>query len=127
MVHTDIYASQLLGRTLSLPPIHRNLLAIGGLVHLSAMENQVYSPKPMSKLSSQVCPISSTSWSVLLRGFVVKAKALYSYVAGGSDELPFAEGDELTIIDTSEEEWWKTEQGGVVFIVPAAYLEAVEG
>lgn len=57
----------------------------------------------------------------------IKAKALYSYAAGGSDEVPFTEGDELTIIDTSEEEWWKTEQGGMVFIVPAAYLETVEG
>jgi actin cytoskeleton-regulatory complex protein PAN1 len=59
--------------------------------------------------------------------FIVKVKALYSYTAGGSDELPFAEGDELIIIDTSEEEWWKTEQGGLVFIVPAAYLKTVEG
>jgi hypothetical protein len=56
-----------------------------------------------------------------------KAKAVYTYTAGNGDELPFTEGDTLTIIDTSEEEWWKAEQGGVVFIVPAAYLELVEG
>ncbi|KAF8172098.1 hypothetical protein BJ912DRAFT_994425 [Pholiota molesta] len=55
-----------------------------------------------------------------------KAKAVYTYTAGNGDELPFTEGDTLTIIDTSEEEWWKAEQGGVVFIVPAAYLELVE-
>ncbi|KAG5637919.1 hypothetical protein H0H81_002680 [Sphagnurus paluster] len=55
-----------------------------------------------------------------------KAKALYSYTGNNPDELPFTEGDVLTIIDTSEQEWWKTEQGGVVFIVPAAYLEVVE-
>jgi hypothetical protein len=59
--------------------------------------------------------------------FIVKAKAIYSYAAGSPDEQSFTEGDELTIIDKSEEEWWKTEQGGVVFIVPAAYLEIVEG
>jgi hypothetical protein len=68
-----------------------------------------------------------TPWFVFSYFFTVKAKALYSYAAGGSDELPFTEGDELTVIDMNEEEWWKTEQGGVVFIVPAAYLETVEG
>ncbi|KAL5528859.1 hypothetical protein ACEPAG_4833 [Sanghuangporus baumii] len=57
----------------------------------------------------------------------VKAKALYSYSGGNSDELPFVEGDILTIVDRSEADWWKTEQGGVIFIVPASYLEVIEG
>lgn len=52
-----------------------------------------------------------------------KAKAIYSYTGNNPDELPFAEGDVLSIVDTSEDEWWKAEQGGVVFIVPAGYLE----
>lgn len=52
---------------------------------------------------------------------------MYTYTGNNSDELPFTEGDQLSIIDMSEEEWWKTERGGVVFIVPAAYLEIVEG
>jgi actin cytoskeleton-regulatory complex protein PAN1 len=58
---------------------------------------------------------------------IVKAKALYEYTGGGADELPFAEGDELTIIDQSEGDWWKTERGGVILIVPAAYLEVIGG
>ena len=57
----------------------------------------------------------------------VKAKALYSYAGENPDELPFVEGDTLTIVDQSEADWWKTEQGGVIFIVPAAYLEVIEG
>jgi hypothetical protein len=28
------------------------------------------------------------------------------------------EGGILLIVDMSEEEWWKAEQGGVVFLVP---------
>jgi len=56
-----------------------------------------------------------------------KAKAIYAYTSHNSDELTFAEGDILSIVDTSEEEWWKAEQKGVVFIAPAAYLEVVEG
>ncbi|EKM56122.1 uncharacterized protein PHACADRAFT_209619 [Phanerochaete carnosa HHB-10118-sp] len=55
-----------------------------------------------------------------------KAKALYSYEGSNADELPFAEGDELSIVDRSDADWWKAEQSGVVFIVPAAYLEVVE-
>ncbi|KAG1741756.1 Rho family DH domain-containing guanine nucleotide exchange factor [Suillus paluster] len=57
----------------------------------------------------------------------VKANAVYSYAGGNTDELPFAEGDELSIIDRSEADWWKAERDGIVFIVPAAYLEIVEG
>lgn len=57
----------------------------------------------------------------------VKARALYSYEGTNADELPFAEGDELSIVDRADADWWKTEQSGVVFIVPAAYLEVVEG
>ena len=58
----------------------------------------------------------------------MKAKALYDYTGNNSDELPFLTDDVLTIVDnTSEEEWWKAEQGGVVFIVPAGYLETAEG
>ncbi|KAG1749461.1 hypothetical protein EDB19DRAFT_1680127 [Suillus lakei] len=56
----------------------------------------------------------------------VKANALYSYAGGNADELPFAEGDELSIIDRGEADWWKAERDGIVFIVPAAYLEIVE-
>ena len=55
------------------------------------------------------------------------AKAAFAYEASNPDELAFSEGETLSIIDTSEEEWWKAERGGVVYIVPAAYLELVEG
>lgn len=58
---------------------------------------------------------------------VANARALYSYEGSNADELPFAEGDELTIVDRSDADWWKAEQSGVIFIVPAAYLEVVEG
>lgn len=57
----------------------------------------------------------------------MKAKALYSYAGGSADELPFAEGDVLTIVDRTEADWWKTERDGIVFIVPAAYLEEMTG
>ncbi|KIK68649.1 hypothetical protein GYMLUDRAFT_36129 [Collybiopsis luxurians FD-317 M1] len=56
----------------------------------------------------------------------VKAKALFTYTGANPDELSMAEGDEVTVIDQSEEDWWKAEQGGVVFIVPAGYLEQIE-
>lgn len=57
----------------------------------------------------------------------MRAKAIYSYSGGNEDELPFVEGDILAIVDRSEADWWKTEKGGIIFIVPAAYLELVEG
>ncbi|KIK78082.1 hypothetical protein PAXRUDRAFT_17082 [Paxillus rubicundulus Ve08.2h10] len=56
----------------------------------------------------------------------VHATARYAYESTNSDELPFAEGDILTIVDRSEMDWWKAERDGLVFIVPAAYLEVTE-
>lgn len=76
------------------------------------------------KPGAQMIGYSVTFFLITFPG---KAKALYSYTNSNPDELPFTEGDELTIIDKSEEGWWKAEQAGVVFIVPAAYLEAIEG
>lgn len=29
----------------------------------------------------------------------------------------------LSIVDREDENWWKTEKAGVIFIVPASYLE----
>jgi uncharacterized protein YaiE (UPF0345 family) len=53
----------------------------------------------------------------------VKAKAQFSYDGQSPDELPFLEGDILSIVDTSDSDWWKTEKAGVIFIVPASYFE----
>ncbi|KAK8861200.1 hypothetical protein IAR55_002019 [Kwoniella newhampshirensis] len=58
---------------------------------------------------------------------VTRAKALYEYAAGEADQLPFAEGDILEIVDKSDVDWWKTEKAGVIFLVPAAYLEVIQG
>jgi hypothetical protein len=57
----------------------------------------------------------------------VHAKALYDYAASNSDELSFSAGEAFSIVDTSDEEWWKAERDGAVFIVPAGYLEVAEG
>ena len=53
----------------------------------------------------------------------VKAKALYTYEPANADELPLEEGQVVDIVDSQEEEWWKAEKDGAVFVVPAAYLE----
>jgi hypothetical protein len=58
---------------------------------------------------------------------IVTATALYSYTGNNADELPFAEGDQISIIEKTDDEWWKAEQGGVVFLAPAAYLQVAEG
>lgn len=55
--------------------------------------------------------------------YTVTAKAIYTYSGANDDELSFVEGDSISIIDKSGDEWWMAESSGVVFIVPAAYLE----
>lgn len=58
---------------------------------------------------------------------VAYARALYTYNAGNADELSFEEEDTLTILDRNDPEWWKAERNGVIYLVPGAYLEPVEG
>ena len=54
---------------------------------------------------------------------VVQAKALYSYTGSSDQELPFVEGDILTIVEHTDDSWWKAVSDGIVFLVPAAYLD----
>ncbi|KAL7419920.1 hypothetical protein Q5752_005838 [Cryptotrichosporon argae] len=56
----------------------------------------------------------------------VRARALFAYSSGSPQDLPFEEGDELDIVDRSDPDWWRTEQAGVVFNVPASYLEIID-
>lgn len=58
---------------------------------------------------------------------IAKAAALYPYTGNNPDELPFAEGDTLIVINRSDADWWKVEQDGLVFIIPAGYVELIEG
>jgi hypothetical protein len=60
-------------------------------------------------------------------GLSVTAKAIYGYTGTNADELSFAEGDDISVIDTRDADWWKAEHNGAVFIVPASYVEVIEG
>lgn len=53
----------------------------------------------------------------------IPAVALYDYQGSTAEEMSFTEGQRITIVDRSEEGWWKTEVDGRILIVPAAYLE----
>ena len=63
----------------------------------------------------------------LISALTVKARAVYAYTGENPDELTVDEGAEVTVVDQSDSEWWKAEKNGAVLIVPAAYLEVVEG
>jgi len=52
---------------------------------------------------------------------------MYPYAAANPDEMSFEEGDVLTIVDRSEPDWWKAVKDGKIYVVPAAYLEVVNG
>lgn len=64
---------------------------------------------------------------MLMADLVIKAQALYAYEGTSAEELPLVEGDVLSIVDKSEADWWKAEKDGMVFIVPAGYLEILDG
>ena len=70
---------------------------------------------------------STSDLDHILTPAAVRATALYPYTGNNPDELPFAEGDTLAVIDHSDADWWKVEQDGLVFIVPAGYVGLAEG
>ena len=80
-------------------------------------------------MSSNTLQVSRPPFDIVMRSTFgsATAHALYDYNGSNADELPFSEGDRLTIVDRSDADWWKAEQGGVVFIVPAAYLALADG
>lgn len=84
----------------------------------------------VSELGSKSPPLIQDQVLRVQGGFYAKvpdqkARALFPYEGGEADQLPFLEGDELTIVDSSDSDWWKTEKAGVIFIVPAAFLELI--
>ena len=94
---------------------------------LLAAINQGCSQKRSLKSFSQVSGVSQANLLPVSCVVTVAAKALYDYDGNNIDELSFNEGDIISIIDKSGEEWWKAERDGVVYIVPATYVEIVEG
>lgn len=54
----------------------------------------------------------------------VTATALYDFEAQGDDELPMTEGEILTIMDKSNDDWWTVKNArGKQGVVPAQYVE----
>jgi hypothetical protein len=52
------------------------------------------------------------------------ATALYDFDAQGEDELPVTEGEILTVIDKSNDDWWTVKNSrGKQGVVPAQYVE----
>lgn len=54
-----------------------------------------------------------------------KLHALYDFQARSADELSFQVGNELLLVDNSDETWWKAELDGKVGVVPANYVELI--
>jgi hypothetical protein len=52
-----------------------------------------------------------------------QCRALYDYTANTAEELSFATGDTLLVVDQSEPDWWKVEKNDEILLVPASYVE----
>jgi hypothetical protein len=56
----------------------------------------------------------------------LQAKAVYDYAAASPDEISIREGDIITVIDSSDPDWWKGELKGQIGTFPANYVEKME-
>ncbi|KJE97643.1 hypothetical protein CAOG_007755 [Capsaspora owczarzaki ATCC 30864] len=54
------------------------------------------------------------------------ARALFNFDTTHDDELPFKEGDILTLLNTSDANWWQGELRGRTGLIPVKYVEAVD-
>jgi hypothetical protein len=61
------------------------------------------------------------------RGVQRKGQMLYEFMAQGSDEVTVAAGDEVIILDDSNEEWWQVRRArnGKEGVVPSSFVEAL--
>jgi len=56
------------------------------------------------------------------------ATVLYDFEAQGEDELSVTEGEELTVVDKENDEWWTVRNAsGQEGVVPAQYVELADG
>jgi len=52
----------------------------------------------------------------------VKAEGMWDFVAQNQNELSFAKGDSLNILEQNGE-WWKAEKNGIIGLVPSNYVQ----
>jgi len=105
--------------------MHRNQEVTGGMAPSSVTARlDSFRRHMLSPLRQASDPTSDRF--IFTYVYAVKARGLYDYPGGSADELPFSEGDVISVVDRSDSDWYKAEKDGVIFIVPAAYLE-IEG
>ncbi|CAO1626270.1 unnamed protein product [Parajaminaea phylloscopi] len=83
-------------------------------------------PPPQQQQQQQPSPVPVTAPQHPPRDLV---KAVWGYDAsGGSDEVRFAAGDTLEVLERLDDNWWKGRHcaDDTVGLFPAAYVEAVE-
>ncbi|WFD42204.1 hypothetical protein MPSI1_000844 [Malassezia psittaci] len=65
---------------------------------------------------SYVAPMDST----------VTATALYDYEASSDEEASLVEGEVVTIVDQSDQDWWLIARGAHCLLIPSNYVEIVQ-
>lgn len=104
--------------TLSMPPPPTNLGDSTGKMTSAFLPPPVRSTTAITTGSSVVTKASNGSHTES------SALVLYAFDGEAEDELSIAEGERLTVLDSSADDWWKVRKAdGSEGVVPASYIE----
>jgi hypothetical protein len=80
-------------------------------------------PPPPRRAASSTADIPKVA-AAAPASSVMRATALYDFEAQGEDELTIADGEELTVVEKENDDWWTVKNArGQQGVVPAQYVE----
>jgi len=106
---------------------------IPGVLQTSGQRNGNVSPRPQPVVSPKVSPkpappkVQPKPPAAATSPGKQQAKALYDFDAENEDELAFKEGEVISVIDKSNNDWWEGEIGSRRGLFPGLYVQIIDG
>ncbi|XP_073973558.1 SH3 and cysteine-rich domain-containing protein isoform X9 [Rhodnius prolixus] len=122
LLYMDWYESTSSAKTAPSSPVHSRRLLSARNMRMSSVELPDDNEKSVSSASTSPCPSPKPHRLLPTNLYVV----LYNFKSRHSDELDLKAGYKLTVIDTSDPDWWRGKCLGRVGYFPSKYVAKVQ-